>query len=704
MRRLLLVLLLTSLVFAQIQEPKLVNQLDSIITQGGIIRVTDGELYTVSLNSTFPQQTGYQSVQTANNFITDSEGNKLVTLSHDDPDNPFAYSLKSTVSTRARTTDSLPSSYGVPDEFLQFTRASDSVNSDTTGVKELAQEITRGSETDFGKIALLAIWVHNYIDYDLTLVGQRKESDWVLENKKGVCVEYASVFAALARSLGYPTRFVLGRAYGEYGWLGHAWNEVYIGEWVPVDATWLEVGHLDATHIEFFKSSESSAPQHVIAQVSDGASIQTEKPGFAGESDGVAIEIDEIHLSEESTNYQATLVAETLGFGESTLITLAVPGTDYRVIDARLVPCKSDAALLTIPDTDKSIVLEPGKTSYASWLVSVAPGLDSRIIYTCPITLNSRHLAETSISLSMQKASSTKGFTALISDSSVALGDMAQIFVTAPTGEKITVVGDGYYESRLSSGGATEFKFTPDHSGEHSLFVAIESGGAKEIKFTVEKGQKIFLKKVETPTRFFVGEAANIQVTVENVFDTPEKTVLEVTVAGLEQLTHLTVDESAEVNFTFTPSVPGDTVLEVELTGSGFSDSRVLPITVYEQPAVTVGTHSIEKVDGQVRVTVPVSSTNSVASVDVSLGGQPAELEGGEASFLMEPGLYVLSVEWTDNMGESHTDVKTINAVVKEKAGMSGLVTLVIAVVAALALFFLLFAAKKIVGEVQSNL
>jgi hypothetical protein len=55
-----------------------------------------------------------------------------------------------------------------------------------------------------------------------------------LETGKGVCYDYASLFASLTRSLGYPTKLVKGYHQGNY----HAWNEIMInGDWVLVDCT-----------------------------------------------------------------------------------------------------------------------------------------------------------------------------------------------------------------------------------------------------------------------------------------------------------------------------------------------------------------------------------------------------------------------------------------------------------------------------------
>lgn len=56
-------------------------------------------------------------------------------------------------------------------------------------------------------------------------------------SKKGICYDYASLFAAMLRSINIPAKLVKGYAAynpGEY----HAWNEVYLaGKWLTIDIT-----------------------------------------------------------------------------------------------------------------------------------------------------------------------------------------------------------------------------------------------------------------------------------------------------------------------------------------------------------------------------------------------------------------------------------------------------------------------------------
>lgn len=68
------------------------------------------------------------------------------------------------------------------------------------------------------------------------------------KERKGDCTEHSALFVALARAAGLPARQVGGLAYaaaedGSDSIMGyHAWSEVWLGRWVPVDATVNELG------------------------------------------------------------------------------------------------------------------------------------------------------------------------------------------------------------------------------------------------------------------------------------------------------------------------------------------------------------------------------------------------------------------------------------------------------------------------------
>lgn len=124
-------------------------------------------------------------------------------------------------------------------------------------IATLAREIV-GEETS-ARAAATAIckWVIEYIEP--AMVAETLSGTQVLERKTGKCSEYTTLFASLARAAGIPTRIALGqrRFAGAEGdtWGGHMWNEVFVGEWIPVDASVNEVG--GSTHLLKFIHSDT---------------------------------------------------------------------------------------------------------------------------------------------------------------------------------------------------------------------------------------------------------------------------------------------------------------------------------------------------------------------------------------------------------------------------------------------------------------
>jgi transglutaminase-like putative cysteine protease len=72
----------------------------------------------------------------------------------------------------------------------------------------------------------------------------------VLNQREGDCNEHTVLYTALARASGLPARMAVGIVYMENGFYYHAWPEVWVGRWMPVDPTFNQFP-ADATHIRF---------------------------------------------------------------------------------------------------------------------------------------------------------------------------------------------------------------------------------------------------------------------------------------------------------------------------------------------------------------------------------------------------------------------------------------------------------------------
>ncbi|GHV61579.1 hypothetical protein FACS1894195_2320 [Bacteroidia bacterium] len=135
-----------------------------------------------------------------------------------------------------------------------YLSADKDIDSKSPAIVALAQKIAAGKSSDYDKAMAVHDWVASNIYYDYDALYSTKNpscsASETLRTKRSVCQGYASLSAALLRSLGIPCRVVTGFGLGvgtNGEWdkvsLGnnsnHAWNEFYAnGRWVIMDATW----------------------------------------------------------------------------------------------------------------------------------------------------------------------------------------------------------------------------------------------------------------------------------------------------------------------------------------------------------------------------------------------------------------------------------------------------------------------------------
>ena len=122
------------------------------------------------------------------------------------------------------------------------------VNSTAGKITELADEITATASEPGDQVQLILDWLDENIQKEV--VDSFNSLD-VLAQRKAECQGHSMLFAALARSLGIPTRLINGVVYSqEYkGFLYHTWVESYIDDqWQAIDPTFGQ-RHADATHI-----------------------------------------------------------------------------------------------------------------------------------------------------------------------------------------------------------------------------------------------------------------------------------------------------------------------------------------------------------------------------------------------------------------------------------------------------------------------
>ena len=117
---------------------------------------------------------------------------------------------------------------------------------------ELAQEMraAAGSDRDFVDAVLQKLSREEfYYTLEPPPLGSNPVDRFLFETRRGFCEHYASAFSVLMRSVGIPTRIVLGYQGGEVNPMGghlivrqsdaHAWTEIWLDGlgWYRIDPT-----------------------------------------------------------------------------------------------------------------------------------------------------------------------------------------------------------------------------------------------------------------------------------------------------------------------------------------------------------------------------------------------------------------------------------------------------------------------------------
>ena len=114
-------------------------------------------------------------------------------------------------------------------EFAPFIRPNQFVNYSAASMAvDKAWELTKDIETPLGKVEVIYNFVVKELSYDMEKARTVKSGyipvlDSVLEEKKGICFDYAALMTGMLRSQGIPCKMVFGYTGGAY----HAWISVW---------------------------------------------------------------------------------------------------------------------------------------------------------------------------------------------------------------------------------------------------------------------------------------------------------------------------------------------------------------------------------------------------------------------------------------------------------------------------------------------
>lgn len=127
-------------------------------------------------------------------------------------------------------------------------RATALIQSDDGNIKDQAKRIVGDRKNARDAAKTLNEWVYTAVQKKpVVSIPSAVE---VLNQRVGDCNEHTTLYTALARASGLPTRMAAGIVYMRDGFYYHAWPEVWLGKWTAVDPTFNQFP-ADATHIRF---------------------------------------------------------------------------------------------------------------------------------------------------------------------------------------------------------------------------------------------------------------------------------------------------------------------------------------------------------------------------------------------------------------------------------------------------------------------
>jgi transglutaminase-like putative cysteine protease len=158
---------------------------------------------------------------------------------------------------RLQSRYALPTSEAWQKVFTRELAPGPSIESDEPSIARRAARIA-GDDRDPAAVARrIVAWVHDSIRAEggaapLGAAG-------ALARRSGDAREFALLTTAFARAAGVPAHPVAGLLQHEGRFYLHAWAEVYVGRWVPVDAM-LNQFPADASHLSFLTGTADPSP------------------------------------------------------------------------------------------------------------------------------------------------------------------------------------------------------------------------------------------------------------------------------------------------------------------------------------------------------------------------------------------------------------------------------------------------------------
>jgi len=551
---LVLLLLIPSLSFAAIDAQK-ISELRAEVVQD-ITAHTSGSSIELTVDVLIPQEDGFQKRESLEVSIPytlkeDDMGNEMVTVVIENPADVVDFQIRSIVTVNRRTSITLPKSSGL-------LRSTDLIESKNPDIISLAEQITAGKSIGFEQVSAVAGWINKNINYDLKYADVNLSASQVLNLKAGVCDEMSTLELSMLRSLGYPSAYVVGYAYGRGyrtvdDFVPHGWTEVCSpnGECFSADPTWAEVGWLDSMHIKFATLQNSGNYIEATALAK----------GYGGDLkvgiDGVNTKIKILDTKEEHVvEAKSELLEDTVSKGYAIVKTdLSSDGCIMTKITRS--SCTLDGKSLLKTEMDSGTVSLCGKKSVFS-LFKLPDTLDKNTRYSCSlgIAVGGNGVSENTVVLESTKDGAT---VPRLSLDKTSLKPNEEFIAVSLGAHIFTDFGKYGKDSLVSKAPSESFKI-----------FAYKGGQLAEQDVDVSQYRPLEIKVFVNST-LVVGKIYGVNVSVQNVADSEKE--VSVTLGNITSKSTVSVSKSKIFKFNFTAETLDDSIVRVFVSTRDFSTS-----------------------------------------------------------------------------------------------------------------------------------
>jgi len=584
-----------------------------------------GKMYDLELRIAMPSNTSYQKIQYTSQLFTDEYGNFYAYLKKTEPENPYQYNFSCTADLYERISQNITEG---------------SFEQENGNWSKLYNSLTENSSSLFEGISEIAFWVNHQIEYDLDMVGIEMTPEEILSAKKGVCIHYTTLFNKIVNSSGIKTRELSGYVY-THDWIPHSWSEVYLGGWIPVDATWMQFGRLDAGHIEFNKIDDKTK---IIASVKSGVDLYRE----GGNDQAIGVEV--INYKENDNLFSANTPFSSVPFDSEGIIYAEFTGMDYRAFSAKALPCKGEA--LVFEKEEQLAILIPNKKTIVVWKFKVNPSLERGYKYTCPVKIAASGFGDKILIVEISEAGIEKAEGSL-SKNFLKEGEIGKLYYK---GKYLFAASPTFSANLPYTLGEGEYTFRASGRGQQFLYV-VGRGSVNELMFNVVPEKRISLISLGIMNKTFEGENV-VEICFEN--NVGAKVKISQDSYSREKMFYDFGKKCA--NFTLLLE-KGEKEVSILVEGGGEKIFEKQSVLVLKKPVISMDYYELGTKEANIVVALKVDGEITEPAVELDGKKQDLYLDGSaqEVPFTLDVGTHVMKFSYKDALGHSHTIEKEIS-------------------------------------------